>query len=117
MSGAIRDLTHDLGEPDDVDCITRIVAVSLANILLEPARNFDIVEPLAGSRVELEQARTDDRAAEVIGNEPADDSGHENVGSDGVEALRIGRKIRRNHVARSDAILHDLGETDIGREQ
>ncbi len=86
----VRNLPHGLGEADNVHFITRVVGVPGPDGLLEPVGDVDVVETLARARIELEQARADDGATEIVGNEASDDSRLEDIRSDVVQALGVG---------------------------
>jgi hypothetical protein len=93
-----------------------------------PASNFcltrvsisshrDEVEPVPGGGIELHQFGAHHRAREVIGDQPADDAGLEDVAPDAIESLGGGLEIVGDHVAGGDAVFDDLGVADVGREQ
>ena len=117
--GAVRDVADHLGEADDVrvDDDVDVDVVRPANLLFEFAGHEDVVQRLAGVGIELEQLCADDRPAEIVGHQPADDLGLEDVLAHLGQALRCRLEVRGNHVARGDTVLDHLGEAHVGREQ
>ena len=80
------------------------------DLVLEFLRDLEVVDPLLRLGVDLEQAGADDRAREVVGHQPADDVGLEDVLADLGEPFGRRFEVRRNDVAAGDTILDDLGD-------
>ena len=106
------------------------VRTGLAADAFELVRDVDVVEPLAGVRVELLKLRGDNRAGEVVRHQAPHDAGLDDVLAHPREAGFGGLEVRRQHVAGGDAVLHhfdvanvrsedreDLGAVDAGQEE
>jgi hypothetical protein len=114
-------VAHHLGEPDDVHVHARPghdVRVELVpHARLDLLRHDQEIEALARRRIELHQLCGDDRPGEIVGDQPPDDAGLEDVAPDGLQALWRRGEVVGNDVARGDAVFHHLGVPHVRREQ
>ena len=97
-----RDVSHHLGEPDDVQVHVDVHAGArggVATDAFELAGDVDVVEPFPGVGVNLLQLCRDDRAGEVVRHQAADDSGLDDVLSHARETRLRRLEVRRQHVS------------------
>ena len=114
--GAVLDVADDLREPDDVNA--DVVGFELApDVFLEAPRDFEVIEFFLGVRIEFQECRADERAGEIVGDQPAHEAGLENVLADFLEDFRFRLEIGRDDRAALNAVFHDLQVAGIGREQ
>ncbi len=113
---AVGHVAHDLGEADHVHRyrhrdrdVDLAVLDLLADLLLQRPGDGDVVDRLPRLRVGIEQLRAHHGAGEVVGHQPADDAGLEDVLLDPRESLCIGLEVGGNDVAGLDAPLDHLG--------
>ena len=103
-----------------MDAETELAAlghVFVADLLLDRAGDLEVVEAFAGGGVDLEQLGGDDRAGEVVGHELADLAALDHVLADLFESGRRGLEVGRDHGAAREAVLDDLDEAHVGREE
>ena len=118
--GAIGNVAHHLGETDDVD-LDLVVLVLLADGF--ELVGYLLVVQLAVTRILGDQLGPDHGAGEVLCHQSADDAGLVDVRADGLEILgdglearRVGREGRRNHVAAGKTVLDDFHESHVRGE-
>ena len=112
---AVGDVTHRLGEADDVH-IQPLARIALAQVL-ELLRHGKVIQPGTGVRVDLEQLRADHRRAVIVGHQAADATGLEHVLTHGLEIRRRALEVRRDDVATGKTGFDHLDETYVGRKQ
>ena len=111
----VADVAHYLGEADDMHADSvRLVRCAQ---FLQPIGHGEGVEPLAGVGVDVEQVDHHHRAVERVGHEPAHVVRLERVLSHLGQACGRRREVGRHNIPAGEAILDDLGEPDIRREE
>ncbi len=113
-----------LGEADHVHVDARALGLhqhvaaldEIAHAAFERARHFDWVNESAGG-VLLEHDRRHQRPGEIVGDQPAADSGLEDVLAHLGQRLGGRDELRVDHVAGLDAVFDHLHVAHVGREQ
>ena len=95
---------------------TVFVLELVPDLCLELACDLEVVEFLAGPRVDLHQLGRHHGRREIVRHESSHDPCLEDILADEDQPLRGRPELRRDHVAAGEASLDDLGEANVGRE-
>ena len=110
--GAVGDIAHDLGEADEMD-IDLGGGEARANLVLELARNLDVVQPLARRGIDFDQLNADNRGGEIVGDQAPDDVGLEQIFPHLGQEFRRRLEVGRHDVAAGEAALDDFDDDDL----
>ncbi len=110
---ALGDIPHHLREADDLYVDVNAFEL-LANPRLELIRQPNRIDAFPVC-VLFENDRAHQRAREIVRDQPSDNARFQDVLANLRKALRRGLEARGDHVARLDAVFHDLQVTHVRR--